>query len=427
MGRHLERGHTLFALKRYREAAAEYQRELVEYPESFGANLNLGLALYNLGRFEEAEETIRKAIEIEPDYAHCYCALACTRAAQGHTFEAEEIILEAIRREPGVAEYHLDLAHFRLRWHRYKEAREAIKDALRCDPIDVNALLMAAHIETRMGNLGEADKLLQTALQQEPENPRVHASMGVMSLKKNENPDAMIFLKGARQIDPIEHVNQDHIALAYGRQCWPFNMIDSFLRLVRPWNTNRKWGFLAASCTAIVGWGVLAPKLDLDFPIATKIGFVVLSWLMMYVMFPYFLIRPSRLIGRLVGRRDFRVSLWSTLDKQLLSSLTFVAGLHLVACILALGTAVSPIFAYVVASLLVNGILLFSLPRAIPYFGYAVLILAIFVVSYFASEGAKSVDPKPFQAIVYWLPILGISALGPYFSRLAQSRPPVVY
>src|SRR5688500_1897831 len=60
-------GDQLYALGRYQEAAAHYQREIAQNPQSARLFTNLGCALYQLGRNEEALKAWQNALQLKPD------------------------------------------------------------------------------------------------------------------------------------------------------------------------------------------------------------------------------------------------------------------------------------------------------------------------------------------------------------------------
>ena len=424
MGRHFERGQALFHLGRFREAAEEYQQELTENPDSLGAHLNLGLALINLGNLRESEDSIRNAMGIAPEYAYCYYALSKAKAAQGFVLEAEELVSEAIRLDPRVADFYVALAQFRLHWFRYPEALEAITDALKCDPSNIGGLIVKADIESRTGNVAEAENLLNTALGMEAENPQLHAYIGTISLKKNENPNALDSLKEARRIDPTEYLNPDQLALAYGRQCWPFVTIDRFLRYVQPWDPVKKWSFIALACSTIVGWQFVRQRFTPNSPGLETFAIIFLSILTMYVLFPSALISPAKAVGRIYGRKDLRLKLSEAVNPELFSSFFFLFGLHFIAISLALGATASPIMAYILAAMVANLMLFASLPTAVPYAGLLLLIVAIGSVAALAANGAILTESRPFLSALYWMSILAISYLGSHTTRVAKRRPP---
>lgn len=108
-------GDQLYALGRYQEAVAYYQRELAEQPQSARLYTNLGCALYQLGRNEEALKAWQQALELKPDApqaARIHYNIGNLLYGQQRTPEAVNAYKHALRLNPGdsYAKFNLEVA-----------------------------------------------------------------------------------------------------------------------------------------------------------------------------------------------------------------------------------------------------------------------------------------------------------------------------
>ena len=70
-------------IKRAKEAAEEYAKELAINPDYDDVHYNFGLLRYREGRFEEAKDLWKRTLEINPDYGEARSALEAAQNGDG--------------------------------------------------------------------------------------------------------------------------------------------------------------------------------------------------------------------------------------------------------------------------------------------------------------------------------------------------------
>jgi tetratricopeptide (TPR) repeat protein len=125
---------TYMATKRYREAAATYEKLSKANPRV--ANyLNLsGIAYMQLGDLRAARRWFERAIWLDPRFADAYNNIGATWYTEKNFKRALEFYQRAVQFQPGVAGYHTNVgfAYFSLK--QPLEAEAAFKRALLMDP-----------------------------------------------------------------------------------------------------------------------------------------------------------------------------------------------------------------------------------------------------------------------------------------------------
>jgi tetratricopeptide (TPR) repeat protein len=95
-----QRGLTLLAMNRLKEAEESFRSALASAPKQLGALLGLAEAQFLAGEPRVAELTVRQALDVEPSSAIARYRLGRYVAAQGRVKEAVEELMKALSLNP---------------------------------------------------------------------------------------------------------------------------------------------------------------------------------------------------------------------------------------------------------------------------------------------------------------------------------------
>jgi predicted Zn-dependent protease len=421
MGRHFERGRALFALKRYREAIAEYQQELAVDPTCVASQTNIAASLLNLKEFDEAETALRNAVSINPAYPHTYYIAARLREHKGDLPGALTAIQNGIGREPS-ALFFYEYARLLVVNKRPEEAFAATTSALEIDPQFERALMLRADILNSLDRPEEAERILRFLLELNPENAAVHNAAGKLSLTQRRNDDAWDFLSSATQIDPVAQLSLNDMAAAQGRQIWPISLVDRSLRTLQAWKPIRRWMFVACVSTVGIVAARLAHGRSAAATAVVSFAFVLAANAFLIMWLPMVLDIPAAILAKLRHRRRFhyrwRDFLKSDLPKAVAVLLLAVAP----ASVFAVYTAMSPALSFAMAIIVVNYELQFSIMPAFPKYGLFLLVASAPLIMSVARLCSGLIFDNPIGAIALWCAVLVISATGPLCLRPLASR-----
>lgn len=92
-------GETLYHLKRYQEAHAEFSKALTEDPKTNGNHLSVGKVMWRMGILKDAEQHIREEFKIDPENPDAHFYLGSVMGSVSREAEARGDIHEAVRAE----------------------------------------------------------------------------------------------------------------------------------------------------------------------------------------------------------------------------------------------------------------------------------------------------------------------------------------
>jgi tetratricopeptide (TPR) repeat protein len=105
-----EAAGALFRADRLAEAAASFQRVLVEAPAHAGARFGLAASLFGRGEREAAREELERLVVAAPDHAEGWNLLGALRAEAGDRPAARRAFERALAADPWYPEAHANLA-----------------------------------------------------------------------------------------------------------------------------------------------------------------------------------------------------------------------------------------------------------------------------------------------------------------------------
>ncbi len=116
------------------KAKEEYQRFLLQYPNSPEARNNLAIIYFNEGMLNEAIEQYKIAFQYDPNWARGYNNLAVIYTKSGDTNNAIKYFNEALRLNPNNAEFHYNLGNVLFDKGSKEKALREFEIAAKLDP-----------------------------------------------------------------------------------------------------------------------------------------------------------------------------------------------------------------------------------------------------------------------------------------------------
>lgn len=143
----------------YREAAADLEDYLYDFPESLRALEALVFVERSRGRYEEALERAEERVSLSPQDANALAALSKMLALHGRYEEAESRLREALKEAPASLRVRFLLSRLLFYRGRRDEARELAKESVRLHPresLDGDGLVHLSRLYDLMGDLDRA-------------------------------------------------------------------------------------------------------------------------------------------------------------------------------------------------------------------------------------------------------------------------------
>ncbi|HEX8846702.1 MAG TPA: tetratricopeptide repeat protein [Pyrinomonadaceae bacterium] len=138
---HLIRGKVALEARRYREAAAEFRKALVEQPDSIPAHFNLGAALTQTGDLRGAVEQFRETLRLDPRHTNAHYNLGLLLAQTNQHEQAITHLRFVVAASPSDNNARFLLAQALLHVSRLEEAETEFARVVEADPDNEAALL----------------------------------------------------------------------------------------------------------------------------------------------------------------------------------------------------------------------------------------------------------------------------------------------
>jgi tetratricopeptide (TPR) repeat protein len=331
MDPHLQRGHVLFDMRRFREAIDAFTRALAQDPNSVQALAMRGACLLNINRTKQAETDILEAIGLQPTWSFNFYLLSYVRANQGRAKEALAAIYEALRLEHDATNFQR-LAEIRSWLGHHEACLDAINQAIALYPRDCSSFNVKAQALIKLGRRHDAAAVLLQALSLEANDAASQKALGQLSLRSGQSKEALGLLTEARRINPVAHNDQDAIASAYGKMSLPFRLIESLGIRFQYWSASMRWLFIMTLCLGVA----------LTLPMALPKPLIALLYLVVFnaAVFPTTFEFTSIAVGSLKHRRELGLSRRSRIGAAL--RLAYPTMLHAVASAAAIGVVNYP-------------------------------------------------------------------------------------
>jgi len=231
----LEKARFFVRDRLFEQAEGELRRVLSRDPANLAALVDLASVLAEQGEVDEAIRITERALNLDPDYGRLYLQMASLEARRGNGDKALELIdtvlaldpravearlrkaallsrlgrpLQAVRvmeetlaespDSPQVLAFHAQLVE--MRRGEWAGAEERLREALRRDPFLVLAWRLLGEVLERSGRPEEALAPYREGLRREPDDPDLHAQLGLVLARLRQSRDAEIHLREALRL-----------------------------------------------------------------------------------------------------------------------------------------------------------------------------------------------------------------------------------
>lgn len=216
-----ERAVSLYKQGQFREAIAEFQKVLTEFPDHSDSWKYVGLSYYQLKEYAAAIQPLEKALEqkkkenrLDPDL---YRALGQSHLALNQYDKAMAYFEPLTKAQANVAVnfYLLGVAYANL--NRPEEAAEAFRKASKLDPKDADSFYYLGVQQFRTGKLTDAIASLRAGLVAEPQNAEMLGLLAESLLRyagneTDEKKAAALFDEATRVAMTLKNVKDDAAA-----------------------------------------------------------------------------------------------------------------------------------------------------------------------------------------------------------------------
>lgn len=203
--------------KRYDVAASRFRELSGKGIDSFESHYYYGQALVGLRRWREAAGEFDRAIPQLPGFAATYLMLASTRVADGDRKGAIEALHTGTRAVPSDARLHRRLGELYRDNGNLREALAAFREAVAKDPSDASQWNSIGMILGASEELAEAERAFREAVQRDPREPRYCYNLGLTLEREHRADDAAAYFRKTLDLDPGFAAAEQHLA-AQSRQ-----------------------------------------------------------------------------------------------------------------------------------------------------------------------------------------------------------------
>lgn len=234
----------LMNMKRYKEALAEAEQVLREWPEDPDL-LALIAHLYNLmDNYEKALYWAKEALVREPEQEVAWYVRVCVYYETDNQKELNEALQEAMRIDPYEPHYYYLKANILNKRSKYKEAKEQLLQALELRPENPLYLATLSYTEALLGNIEESARLDRVAVQYDAEMPYVLLYLAWAAGQRGDYVLKETYMKNAVRLSPDDKQMQDEFLEALQQRnklfrifLWPGRM----LRRMKRWQILVSW------------------------------------------------------------------------------------------------------------------------------------------------------------------------------------------
>lgn len=172
-----ESGKTLYAQGQYTAARREFERALIDRPDSPDYAFNVASAMRKQGDLIGAERMYRHAMTLDPRHQPAHHGLADMFVDQGRVAEADTHLQEWADTQPYLAESHVENAWFLRQQGDTVGAEQSLRRALQVDPKNPVAMAQLGDLYEVSGHPDEARAMYQRSLAGNPYQSEVKARM----------------------------------------------------------------------------------------------------------------------------------------------------------------------------------------------------------------------------------------------------------
>jgi tetratricopeptide (TPR) repeat protein len=189
-------------LRRYDQAAREFQQVLKADPLNVKAHLDLGLSLFEMRKLDEAAREFQAALAMAPYYTRAEDMLGSVALQKNEYGEARERFEHVLTIDPNDFNAHYNLGTLAALQGQWDSGVQHLRAALSTDPLDPDAHNTLGSLYLRKGDLDSAQAEFREALRLRPNSASTHYNLGLVLHQQNRDNDAASEFRQALAIDP---------------------------------------------------------------------------------------------------------------------------------------------------------------------------------------------------------------------------------
>lgn len=222
-------GLTLFALNRYGEAAAYFERACRLEPQDLPTLDVLGRAYWRAKNYSGVTQVFKRIMIINSDSPEAHFMLGLAYDLEYREPEAFKEFEAALKQDPNYPSVHSSLGLIDYREHKMLEAEAQFKQELSRYPNDPISNYMMGRILLEQVQPAQAIRYLTAAIDVNPSYRDALFELGQCYMALNQPQDALIPLRNATEVDPDS--DQAHYVLGKA-----YKMLGRFQDAKREWN-----------------------------------------------------------------------------------------------------------------------------------------------------------------------------------------------
>lgn len=203
---HFEAGSLLASLKRYDDAARQFELALPTYSDQYSAGFNLVLARVNAQKYRQAIDAGQNLIAKGYRKAELYNLLAEAYEKFGNTKEAYDSLRTATQLEPTDEGNYVDLITLCIEHRNYDLAAEIAGIGLARLPDSERLHLQSGVVFAMKAQFEEARKEFETAASLAPTRSLPHVALALVSMQMNRTDDAVQQLRSRARQFPDDYL-----------------------------------------------------------------------------------------------------------------------------------------------------------------------------------------------------------------------------
>lgn len=215
------KGAILFALERYKEAAAAYElaeKAGVDAAERGRLGYNKGLSYYNSGDYAKAETAFRRAAALDAGEVSYILGLADTWIALGKYEQAQRALADAAKKFPNDAELLLTQGNIYLQQKQYEPALAALQNAYRQSPKDSKIINSLGLAYMNTGRFAQSREFFRKALASDSRSDALWLNLALVDLATEQYAQATTNLEKALSLNRTLYEAYYLLAKAYFSQ-----------------------------------------------------------------------------------------------------------------------------------------------------------------------------------------------------------------
>lgn len=176
-----ESGKAYYKRGDYSAARGEFERALMDRPQSPDYAFNVAAAMDQQGDHLAAEKMYRHALTLDPGHQPAYHGMAAMMMEDGRTAEADDLINTWAATQPYSTEATTELGWLKSEQGDVDGADRELRKALRQNPRHARARSELARVHGKSGNRREAAAEYARSLFMDPDQPETQAELAALS------------------------------------------------------------------------------------------------------------------------------------------------------------------------------------------------------------------------------------------------------